>query len=427
MEQFEEKLLTNQYYEMIDDFCDDAINNLLKNREYNILSEKRKSIKKEYLNIKNVLEGNNFVPLKKSETKKIFEFLTLVEMQSEMEKREVFIKGLNVGYIQKKMIISIIIFFKEVILMLPIQPELVQKIKKIDLLTYLQNFEPDELVHDSKNTYSTKTHDSLKINNGKWYWFSQGIGGYTALDYLIKVKGLSFLEAINILATKNNLEIPINNYFKEDEKISKLILPQKNINNDKVIFYLLERGIDREIIDYVIENDLVYETKDNHNVVFVGKDYNENPRYAFIRGTNETRFMHDASGSDKEYSFRLLSKNVNDRVHIFESAIDLLSYATLMKMNNKNYKNENFIALSGVYQSSSNAKVPLALTSFLEKNKYINKIFLHLDNDLVGQKATKNIKNNLKNKYEVIDGKPFQGKDWNDFLLLTLRNIKKKK
>lgn len=98
MEQFEEKLLTNQYFEMIDDFCDDAINNLLKNREYNILSEKRKSIKKDYLNVKNVLEGNNFVPLKKSESKKIFEFLTLVEMQSEMEKREVFIKGLNVGY-----------------------------------------------------------------------------------------------------------------------------------------------------------------------------------------------------------------------------------------------------------------------------------------------------------------------------------------
>ena len=56
--------------------------------------------------------------------------------------------------------------------MLPIRPELVQKVRKIDLLTYLQNFEPEELVKDSKDTYSTKTHDSLKINNGKWYWFS---------------------------------------------------------------------------------------------------------------------------------------------------------------------------------------------------------------------------------------------------------------
>ena len=225
--------------------------------------------------------------------------------------------------------------------MLPIRPELVQKVRKIDLLTYLQNFEPEELVKDSKDTYSTKTHDSLKINNGKWYWFSQGIGGYTALDYLIKVKGLSFIESINILTENENIEISVNNYFKEDKKISKLILPEKNINNDKVIFYLLKRGIDREIIDYAIENDLIYETKENHNVVFVGKDYKKNPRYAFIRATNDTRYMHDASGSDKEYSFRMLSKTYNEKVHIFESAIDLLSYATLMKMNNKDFKNEN--------------------------------------------------------------------------------------
>ncbi|MBQ9024384.1 MAG: DUF3991 domain-containing protein [Bacilli bacterium] len=313
--------------------------------------------------------------------------------------------------------------------MLPIQPELVQKVRKIDLLTYLQNFEPDELVKDSKDTYSTKTHDSLKINNGKWYWFSQGIGGYTALDYLIKVRGLSFFEAINKLIDKEDIEIPINNYFKNTRKISKLILPEKNDNNEIVISYLEKRGIDREIIDYAIENDMIYETKDKHNVVFVGKDYNNNPRYAFIRGTNENRFMHDASGSDKEYSFRLLSKTYNERLHIFESAIDLLSYATLMKMNNKDFKKENFIALSGVYQPSKNktdSKIPIAISSFLESNKYIKKIFLHLDNDLVGIKAAESLKNNLKNNYEVIDGKPFQGKDWNDFLLITLENIKKK-
>ena len=242
-----------------------------------------------------------------------------------------------------------------------ISTEIIQKIKKIDLLTYMQNFEPDELVRDSRDTYSTKTHDSLKISNGKWYWFSQGFGGYTALDYLIKVKGLTFIEAVNILADKQDLEIPIINICNNDNKKSKLILPKKNENNDIVIFYLLKRGIDREIIDYLLDNDLIYESLDNHNIVFIGKDYNNKPRYAFIRGTNDTRFMHDASGSDKEYTFRLLSETYNDKVHIFESAIDLLSYATLMKMNNKDFKKENFIALSGVYQSSSNAKVPIAL------------------------------------------------------------------
>ena len=53
--------------------------------------------------------------------------------------------------------------------------ETIEKAKKIDLLTYLQNFEPDELVRFSRDTFCTKEHDSLKISNGKisWYrWFN---------------------------------------------------------------------------------------------------------------------------------------------------------------------------------------------------------------------------------------------------------------
>ena len=52
-----------------------------------------------------------------------------------------------------------------------ITPEVVQKVKRMDLLTYLRNYEPCELVHFSGNTYTTRTHDSLKISNGKWMWW----------------------------------------------------------------------------------------------------------------------------------------------------------------------------------------------------------------------------------------------------------------
>ena len=69
-----------------------------------------------------------------------------------------------------------------------IPPEVVAKAKEMDLLTYLKNYEPGELVHFGGSTYCTRTHDSLKISNGKWCWFSRGIGGKTALDYLIKVR-----------------------------------------------------------------------------------------------------------------------------------------------------------------------------------------------------------------------------------------------
>lgn len=68
-----------------------------------------------------------------------------------------------------------------------VSPDDILKAKEMDLLTYLQTYEPNELVRISPHTYCTREHDSLKISNGKWHWFSRGIGGKSALDYLIKV------------------------------------------------------------------------------------------------------------------------------------------------------------------------------------------------------------------------------------------------
>ena len=95
-----------------------------------------------------------------------------------------------------------------------------------------------------------------------------------------------------------------------------------------------------------------------------------------------------------------------------------------------NYKDENLIALAGVYQPSNDkekTKIPLAVDSFLKKNRYIKRIFLHLDNDDAGRRATEYLKNILKTNYEVIDGKPFYGKDWNDFLKELINQNSKKK
>ena len=43
--------------------------------------------------------------------------------------------------------------------------EMIDRAKKMDLLTYLQTYEPQELVHFGGNTYCTREHDSLKISN----------------------------------------------------------------------------------------------------------------------------------------------------------------------------------------------------------------------------------------------------------------------
>ena len=52
-----------------------------------------------------------------------------------------------------------------------------------------------------------------------------------------------------------------------------------------------------------------------------------------------------ATGSKKQYSFRLTAENTGE-VHLFECAIDLLSYATLMKLEGKDWRQFNLVSLA---------------------------------------------------------------------------------
>lgn len=298
-------------------------------------------------------------------------------------------------------------------------PDVIQKVKELDLYTYLKNYEPDELVHFSRGTYMTRTHDSLKISNGMWYWFSQGVGGKTALEYLIRVRDYSFIEAVEIILGKSKISPPIQ--YKQKDKVQnvRLLLPKKASDNEQVIKYLVGRGIDKDIIQECIDNDLIYQQYQNNNVVFVGYDKFKTPRYAGVRATNSSRYMQDAYGSHKAFSFKLDSLDKNDSVHLFESAIDLLSYATLMKLDNKEWYNENLLSLAGVYQPAKKideSKIPLALNYYLNQNQNIKKIILHFDNDSAGRIATMALKTILPKQYEVVDDPPKVGKDFNDFL-----------
>ncbi|MCC8073951.1 MAG: DUF3991 and toprim domain-containing protein [Clostridiales bacterium] len=303
-----------------------------------------------------------------------------------------------------------------------ISPELIIKAKEIDLLTYLKNYEPDELVKFSGNTYTTKTHDSLKISNGKWMWWSRGIGGKSALDYLIKVKGYSFIDAAQKIIGCSAITKPKQIQKSKKEKESSLILPDKNKTSNVLFAYLFNRGIDFEIIKYCLDNNLIYESLPYHNAVFVGYDEKKKPKYAAFRSTNDMKIMGDCTGSKKDCSFRITGENTQE-VHLFECAIDLLSYATLAKINGENWQELNLLSLSGVYSPAKEiekSKVPIALDKYLSTNKKVKRIYLHFDNDYAGRRAALALKTILPKKYEVIDDPPKAGKDFNDFLCIKM-------
>ena len=59
-----------------------------------------------------------------------------------------------------------------------------------------------------------------------------------------------------------------------------------------------------------------------------------------------------------------------------------------MCIRDRDYKAENLLSLSGVYQptkENKDSKIPIALSVFLEKNPLIKTIHLHLDNDKTGR------------------------------------------
>lgn len=309
-----------------------------------------------------------------------------------------------------------------------IPPEVIQQVKQMDLLTYLQLYEPYELRRLSSRVYCTKSHDSLKISNGKWMWWSRGIGGRSALDYLVKVREIDFVEAVKLILSCSPVYFPIVERERQAEE-KELRLPRKNVSSERAVRYLVNRGIDLEIIDECLSAGVIYEDAQYHSVVFVGYDREGNARYGAYRATDLGGRKGDYSGSDKRYAFRL-GNHETETVHLFESAIDLLSYATVIKEHGGDWRASGLLSLSGIYAPKENddsMKTPVALEFYLTEHPQTKRIVLHLDNDRTGRVATEKIMENLSGEYEVIDEPPPEGKDFNDTLLAWRGNQDRKR
>ena len=158
------------------------------------------------------------------------------------------------------------------------------------------------------------------------------------------------------------LQPPVFAPRQQEKTEKKLRLPQKNRSCERAISYLEHRGIDRELLQFCVSTGRIYESFPHHSVVFVGFDGEKKPRYAAVRAV-EGSFKGEATGSDKSFSFSIPAEN-SDTLHLFESAIDLLSFCH----NGKNYGQKMECASPFIpcwcvqaWKNRAESAVPLAL------------------------------------------------------------------
>jgi len=305
--------------------------------------------------------------------------------------------------------------------------EQVKLAREVDLLTYLQTNEPHELLPPKNGEYRTKTHNSLVISNGQWFWNRGGFGGASALDYLIKIRGMGFVDAVETVldarASPAFSSLPVEK-AKPPPKW-EFYPPRPERYATRVVSYLQQRGISPEVINRVIQAGILYESRyynpqsEHHNApicVFAGKDGNGKTVFAAMRGI-DADFKQDKAGSDKRFNFHLPAKNPDSRHLVgFEAPVDLLSHATLQQRNDWQWDGHR-ISLGGTSD--------VVLISFLERNPQICRVMLHLDNDAAGLSAARKIKTELAadkrfKHIRVSVNSPRGAKDYNDALLRVI-------
>ena len=287
--------------------------------------------------------------------------------------------------------------------------EQIQRADDTDLYVFLSG--RGEQFKRCGKEYRWLRHDSVMINKSEWYRFSQNKGGH-AIDFMKEFYGLSFAEAVKELLGEEGVGETNRRTAKEDAGRQKvcpiplpgLELPERNESCEIARKYLIEqRKLSEQLVDQMIAKGDIYESKNYHNVVFVGRDKEQNPRYAAMRGTDENRYRGEARGSEKAYGFGHIG--TDEKLFVFESPIDLLSYITAVS---EEWEKHSYISLGGLSEK--------AMKRMYTEYPHIHSIYLCLDNDEPGNERCRQFVSLIPEELSVYRLEPVK-KDWNECLV----------
>ena len=183
-------------------------------------------------------------------------------------------------------------------------------------------------------------------------------------------------------------------------------LPPKNDNMRRAFAYLTKtRGVDKDVLQAFADRNMIYESADYHNAVFIGYDRNGIPRHAHKRGTGQTStYRGNVDSCVPEYSFHWHGNS--DKLYLFEAPIDMLSF---ISMHKDRWKTHSYAAACCISSR--------VLHQMMKDNPNIKEVYLCLDNDSAGQIGNTRISEELQKlgiPHEILV--PIH-KDWNEDLL----------
>ena len=239
------------------------------------------------------------------------------------------------------------------------------------------------------------------IHGHEWYSHYESKGGH-AVSFVMRYFGLSFQNAVEELIGGSSV---VSSQAIEPDKIKEsksLILPPRSKTTNRLLCYLTgERFISRDVVEYFIKAQTLYEDAKYHNCVFVGLDESGVSRHCHIRSTFGN-YKRTEAGSQAEYSFH--HNGESEWLFVFEAPIDVLAFITLHR---KDWQKHSYVALCSVSER--------ALLHRLNVNPNLRKVVLCLDNDNVGISACERIKSILRNKgYSDVPILHSVNKDWDE-------------
>lgn len=216
-----------------------------------------------------------------------------------------------------------------------------------------------------------------------WKRWSDGTHGGNVLDFCRMVLGMTFQQAVRELGgSQPHIEqVPEMNVRQSSESV--LRLPERYQGTPSRLYaYLIQtRNIAPEIVRSLLYDGSIYQDV-RGNVVFVGRDQQQQARFACLRGTySAVSFKKECPGSDKRFSFSVAGAD-RERLYIFESPIDLLSAGTLANRIRRSpieWRRNSRLSLAGLSDA--------ALAHYLTVHPSFEELHFWLDNDGAGRQA----------------------------------------